>query len=96
MTSLARNGEVATRAFCGAPVGMPILAVNELAKEGELGSEFCFRARDGVIFDALTGNNCDFVKTNGVYFMRLYFPKKNPDSSFNTRPDASVFVRPEL
>ena len=63
---------------------MPILAVTELTKEGELGSEVRFRIKDGVIIDHLTGHRLHFVKRKGVYFMRLYFRKSK--SGF-TGPD---------
>ena len=42
VTSFTRNGEAATRNFDEAPVGMPVLAITELAKEGELCSEVFF------------------------------------------------------
>ena len=54
---------------------MPILAVTELTKEGELGSEVRFWIKDGVIIDNLTGHRVHFVKRKGVYFMRLYLSK---------------------
>ena len=87
VASFTRDGKVNKRVFYGAPVEMPILAVTELAREGELGSEVRFRLKDGVIIDNLTGKRCQFVKRKGVYFMRLYFPKDVGDKSVVARPD---------
>ena len=85
--SFTRDVKTNTRVFYEAPVEMPILAVTELAREGELGSEVRFRQKDGVIIDTLTGKRCQFVKRKGVYFMRLYFPKGVGDQSVFARPD---------
>ena len=84
VTSYSRDGTKSKRVFYEAPVEMPILAVTELTKEGELGSEVRFRINDGVIIDNLTGHRVHFVKRKGVYFMRLYFSKSK--SGF-TGPD---------
>jgi hypothetical protein len=85
-----RHGNKCERLFYDAPVEMPIVAVTELAKEGEAGSEVRFRIQDGEIIDNLTGKRCQFVKRMGVYFMRIYFPKSNGGhnrSSGFGRPD---------
>ena len=71
--SYSRQGRI----FYEAPVEMPILAVAELAKEGEFGSEVRFRVKDGVIIDNLTGQRVHFVKRKGVYFMKMSFRKSN-------------------
>ena len=70
-----KSGKKTTRVFYEAPVEMPILAVTEIAKEGDLGSEVRFRCQDGEIIDSLSGQSTEFVKRMGVYFMRIYFPK---------------------
>ena len=70
-----KSGRKTTRVFYEAPVEMPILAVTEIAKEGDLGSEVRFRYQDGEIIDSLSGQSTEFVKRMGVYFMRIYFPK---------------------
>ena len=74
LVRLSGDGSVSKRVFYEAPVDMPILAVNELAREGELGTEVRFRSNDGCIIDNLTGRRSHFIKRKGVYFMRLYFP----------------------
>ena len=84
VTTYTRDGHATTRVFYEAPVDMPILAVSEVAKEGELGSEIKFRAKDGLMVDNLTGRRTHFVKRKGVYFMRMYVRKS---SSGFTRPD---------
>ena len=68
----SRDGKATKRLFYEAPVDMPILSVAELAKEGELGSEIRFRAKDGIMMDNLTKHRTHFVKRKGVYFVRLY------------------------
>ena len=88
VTSFTQYGRTNKRVFYEAPVEMPILAVTELARGGELGSEVRFRLKDGVIIDTLTGKRCQSVKRKGVYFMRLDFPKDVGDPS--------VFARPEM
>ena len=77
VVSYSRDGTASKRVFYEAPVEMPILAVAELSKEGELGSEVQFRMRDGFITDSLTGRRVQFVKRKGVYFMKLYFKKSS-------------------
>ena len=77
VVSYSRDGNETKRIFYEAPVEMPILAVAELAKEGEFGSEVRFRIKDGVIIDNLTGRRVHFVKRKGVYFMRMYFLKSS-------------------
>ena len=79
VVSYSGDGVMSKRVFYEAPVEMPILAVTELAQEGELGSEVRFRTKDGCIIDNLTGRRAHFVKRKGVYFMRLYFPKNESD-----------------
>ena len=70
-----RGQPAAARPFYDALVEMPIVAVTELAKEGDAGSEVRFRIQDGEIIDNLTGKRCQSVKRTGVYFMHIYFPK---------------------
>ena len=70
--SHSRQGNETKRIFYEAPVEMPILAVAELAKEEEFGSEVRFGVKDGVIIDNLTGQRVHFVKRKGVYFMNIY------------------------
>ena len=70
--SYSRDGKATKRIFYEADVDMPILSVAELAKEGELGSEIRFRAKDGIMIDNLTEGLTSFVKRKGVYFVRLY------------------------
>ena len=70
-----RSGFQKTRVFYEAPVEMPILAVTELAQEGDNGSEVRFRLSDGEIIDTSDGRKVPFVKRMGVYFMMIYFPK---------------------
>ena len=70
-----RSGFQKTRVFYEAPVEMPILAVTELAQEGDNGSEVRFRLSDGEIIDTSDGRKVPFVKRMGVYFMKIYFPK---------------------
>ena len=77
VVSYSQQGNETKRIFYEAPVEMPILAVAELAKEGEFGSEVRFRVKDGVIIDNLTGQRVHFVKRKGVYFMKMYFRKSN-------------------
>ena len=84
VVSYSRDGSKSRRVFYEAPVEMPILAVAELSKEGEMGSEVRFRMRDGFIVDNLTGRRVQFAKRKGVYFMKLYFQKNK--QSF-PRPD---------
>ena len=65
----SQEGKGTKRVFYEAPVEMPILAVTELSKEDEFGSE----VKDVVITDNLTGRRIQFVKRNKAYLMRMYF-----------------------
>ena len=77
--SYSRDGKATKRIFYEADVDMPILSVAELAKEGELGSEIRFRAKDGIMIGNLTKDRTSFVKCKGVYFVRLYTQKNEVD-----------------
>ena len=72
VTSYSRDRTKSKRVFYEAPVEMPILAVTELTKEGELGSEVRFRIKDGVIIDNLIGNRINFVKRRCVWHETLF------------------------
>jgi hypothetical protein len=64
---------------------MPILAVTELAQEGDIGSEVRFRLSDGEILDTQSGRKVPFVKRMGVYFMKVYFPKETNAPPMNNQ-----------
>ena len=87
-----RSGFRKSRVFYEAPVEMPILAVTELAQEGDMGSEVRFRLSDGEIIDTFSGKQVPFVKRMGVYFMRIYFPKVASGPPSNGKS----FVRQDL
>ena len=72
--------------FEDADVDMPIMAVTELAGNGELGSDVVFRKSDGAIVDVKSNATSRFVRRRRVYFMKLYVPKNRPSESDFTRP----------
>ena len=85
VTSYHRNGSRVARTFYDADVEMPILAVSELSKEGESGSEVRLRQRDGYIKDLHTGHRQHVVKRRGVYFTKMFIKKPRtpvPESGF--------------
>ena len=84
VTTRSKEGITVERVFYKAPVAMPILAVAELTKEGDMGSTTGFRQRDGYIENNADHQRQHFVKRKGVYFMKLY-----------TRKRSNGFVRPE-
>ena len=84
--SMHRDGTKTSRVFYHANVDMPILAVSELTKEGEHGSEIRFRRKDGIMIDNATGRRQHFVKRKGVYFIKLYVRKSGGANSGFTRP----------
>ena len=85
VTCYDRAGFKKTRVFYEAPVEMPILAVTELAQEGDIGSEVRFRLSDGEILDTQSGRKVPFVKRMGVYFMKVYFPKETNAPPMNNQ-----------
>ena len=87
-----RNGSHRSRVFYEAPVEMPILAVTELAQEGDLGTEVNLRNDGGEICDVFTGKRAEVVKRMGVYFTRIYFPKSSHSGPLNEQ----LFVRPDM
>ena len=87
-----RNGSCRSRVFYEADVEMPILAVTELAREGELGTEVNLRHNGGEICDISTGRRSEVVKRMGVYFTRIYFPKSSHSEPLNEQ----LFVRPDM
>ena len=66
---------------------MPIMAVTELASNGERGSDVVFRQHDGAIMDVQTQATSKFVRRKGMYFMKIFTPK-NHRSGFK-RPGAA-------
>ena len=68
-----------TQTFEDADVDMPILAVTELATNGDLGSDVVFRRCDGAMVDVKTDATSKFIRQKGVYFMKIYVPKNKPD-----------------
>ena len=82
--SYSRHGSESKRNVNETRIEMPILAVAELPKEGQLGSEVRFRMRDGYIVDNLIGRRVQFAKGKGVHFMKNYI-RKNEQSFI--RPD---------
>ena len=87
-----RDGSCRSRVFYEADVEMPILAVTELSREGELGTEVNLRHNGGEIYDISTGRRSEVVKRMGVYFTRIYFPKSSHSEPLNEQP----FVRPDM
>ena len=81
-----RDGTRIARKFYRAEVDMPILAVTEMAQEGNHGSEIRFHKNHGVVIDKETQRKQHFVKRRGVYFIKLYVPKTNNGTSGFTRP----------
>ena len=69
------EGHSTNATFIDADVEMPILSVAQVCKGGPMGSDACFRKRDGFIQDNATGQKTRFIKRKGVYFMRLLVPK---------------------
>ena len=84
---LSSEGNILTQTFEDADVDMPIMAVTELASNGELGSDVVFRKHDGAITDVQTQATSKFVRRKGVYFMKIFTPK-NHRSGFK-RPGAA-------
>ena len=77
VTTRSKEGIIVERTFYKAPVAMPILAVAELTKEGDMGSTTGFRQRDGYIENNADHKRQHFVKRKGVYFMKLYTRKRS-------------------
>ena len=65
---------------------MPIMAVVELAENGEEGSDLLFRKNDGAIVDVKSEAISKFIRRKGVYFMKIYVPKDKPSDMDFTRP----------
>ena len=77
-----------------ADVAMPILSTHEIAK-GNRSLEYF--ERDGKIHHLDSGEITKFVEGGGVYFMRIWVPKRltKPQSKSLCVPDGSVgFARP--
>ena len=87
--TMHRDGTQVSRKLYRANVDMPILAVTELAQEGNHGSEVRFHRNHGVVIDKETKKRQHFLRRRGVYFMKLYVPK-SPKSNNGT----SGFTRP--
>ena len=88
VTAYNRDGSKIARTFYDADVEMPILAVSELSREGECGSDIRLRQKDGYIRDLKTGCRQHVVKRRGVYFTKMFIRKpRNSDVD-------SGFVRP--
>ena len=82
-TSYNKNGSSVARVYYDADVEMPILAVSELSKEGQCGSEVRLRQKDGYIRDLHTRIDQPVVKRRGVYFTKLFIRRpRNPESGF--------------
>ena len=88
VTSYRKNGGRIARTFYDADVELPILAVSELSKEGECGSEVRLRHKDGIIKDLHTGDRQPVVKRRGVYFTKMFIKKTQ------TPGIESGFIRP--
>lgn len=86
VTTKSKEGIVVERTFYKAPVAMPILAVAELTKEGDMGSTTGFRQRDGYIENNADHKRQHFVKRKGVYFMKLYTKKKSNGFARQDKP----------
>lgn len=84
--TMHRDGTQISRKFYRANVDMPILAVTELAQEGNHGSEVRFHRNHGVVIDKETKKRQHFLRRRGVYFIKLYVPKSNSGTSGFTRP----------
>ena len=82
---LSSKGNKFTHTFENADVDMPIMAVTELALNGELGSDVVFRKHNRAVMDMQTQAPSKFVRWTGVYFMNIFSPKNH----------LSVFKRPE-
>ena len=70
-----KYGSHRSRTFYEAPVEMPILAVTELAQEGDLGSEVRFRSDDGEIADVCTGKQTPSIKRMGCTLRGILFQR---------------------
>ena len=69
------EGHNIIQTFEDADVDMPIMSVDELCANGELGSDVVFRRSEGVIVDVKSGTSSKFVRRTGVYFMKLFVPR---------------------
>ena len=81
---LTAEGHTISQTFEDADVDMPIMAVTELAANGQLGSDIVFRKSDGAVVDIASNATSRFVRRRGVYFMKISVPK----SGF-TRPGSA-------
>ena len=88
VTAYNRDGSKIARTFYDADVEMPILAVSELSKEGQCGSDVRLRQKDGYIRDLHTGNRQHVVKRRGVYFTKMFIRKPRSEDI------GSGFIRP--
>ena len=81
---LTAEGHTISQTFEDADVEMPIMAVTELAANGQLGSDIVFRKSDGAVVDIASNATSRLVRRKGVYFMKIFVPK----SGF-TRPGSA-------
>ena len=70
-----QEGHNVTTVFQDADVDLPILSVAVLSDSSKLGSDVRFKRNDGYIEDIATGKRCNFIKRQGVYFIKLLVPK---------------------
>ena len=84
--AMSSEGNPIVQTFEDADVDMPIMAVVELAENGEEGSDLLFRKNDGAIVDVKSEAISKFIRRKGVYFMKIYVPKDKPSDMDFTRP----------
>ena len=86
MNALSSKGNHIVQTFEDADVDMPIMAVVELAENGEEGSDLVFRKNDGAMVDVKSEATSKFIRRKGVYFMKIYVPKNRSSNMDFTRP----------
>ena len=88
------EGHVISPTFEDADVEMPIVAITDIATNGHDGTETLFRCNGGEIVDFETRNKSNFIRRNGVYFMKMYYKTDQCSSSCNHSEPESDFIRP--
>ena len=93
VNALTDEGHATQVDFVDADVDMPILSGAMICEGGADGSDLSFNKMGGNIVDVRSGRNSQFIKRQGVYFIRLNVPKERTDVESDDGA-GNGFVRP--